>query len=196
MRFDMVQVKKGGDGYLISNYLFRKERTRGEKTYLKCLEWRRHFCEARAIIENDEAVLTKAEHNHEIPDIEAYKFRASVRAAAIDIRNSRFSTPRVYENEKRRALDRVETEAEKEELLARLPTFRTLRGSVQHARSSTLPPNPDNRATITFDAFQEALQNGDGSSFVLADSGEGDENRILVFGNDRNLGYLARANEW
>ena len=38
VRFDIVEIKKRGDGYLISNYLFRKDRERDGKVYLKCLE--------------------------------------------------------------------------------------------------------------------------------------------------------------
>jgi len=67
---------------------------------------------------------------------------------------------------------------------------------MEHARSSMLPPNPATRAEIDFADFQEQLENADGSTFVIADSGAPDENRIIIFGSDRNLQFLSDSREW
>jgi len=74
MPYQIVEVKKGGQGYLIENYLFWKDRERDEKIYLKCIEAKRHFCRAREIIEDDGVVLTNENHNHPVPDVVEYWF--------------------------------------------------------------------------------------------------------------------------
>ena len=50
VRFEIVEITKGGEGYLISNFLFRKDRSRGNKIYLRCLESKR-FCNFHIFID-------------------------------------------------------------------------------------------------------------------------------------------------
>lgn len=171
VRFAIVEVTKGGEGYLISNYLFRKDRNRGEKIYLRCLDSRREYCTARAVIELDQATVS-GDHNHGVPDLSAYRFRASLKAAVKSVQNSRLSIPKVFENVRSEMLATADTAAEREALTAELPSFREVRGGMEYARSEMLPPNPDHRTGIDFNLFHDRLQNPDGSNFLLADSGK------------------------
>ena len=67
--FEIVKVKNGGEGYYTSNYLFNKNKSRGDKIYLKCLESKCQVCTARAVICNGEAELTNEDHNHGVTRI-------------------------------------------------------------------------------------------------------------------------------
>ncbi len=143
--FNMVKIKKGGDGYFISDYLYSKERTRGNKTYLKCLEWKREFCSARAFVVGGDATITNDVHNHDVPDIKDYELRVSLKLAVLDPRNSRTSTPKIFESVRNNLLAQEEDEDQRADLENRLSTFRDVRGSMEHARASLFPPNPLNR---------------------------------------------------
>jgi hypothetical protein len=78
------------------------------------------------------------------------------------------------------------------ELATVIPSDRNLTQAIQRVRRNKYGKAPQSRSEIDF----SGLESADGEPFLLDDSGEDDEDRVLVFGTQKNLKVLKQNLEW
>ena len=101
MDYEIIQVRRGGEAFVIDNYLYIRSALKKSGLYLMC---RSKGCPVRCKIINDKAQYTSPSttHAHAVPNVGAYKFREDLRKKALAPENLNVS------------LREVLTEAQKE----------------------------------------------------------------------------------
>ena len=98
--FDLISLLRGGQGYVIDNFLFIKKDIRGPVTRLRCQMYEKppkgRTCSASANIRNGAAYIVSPNHNHPAPCLEAARFREQVLAESIRPANARVSVGHIY----------------------------------------------------------------------------------------------------
>ena len=76
-----------------------------------------------------------------------------------------------------------------------LPLFRSMETTLRTARKTTLPRSPKCASAIDMTHYISHLSSDDGTSYLLADSGQG-KDRILMLGTKEMLTLLAESSSW
>ena len=186
MNFEIVPLKRNGNGYLISNFIFRKKMERGNSLVLTCREYK-SGCKASAKINNGLAYLINDSHNHAPQDISCLKFRAAVIENAKTPASAKLSLQNVYNSTRQEILSHASTDGERSEILSSLPSFSAMRSTIHRAKVEVLPKNPTSLTEIDGIYVHQTFSVSDGSSFLLFDSGPNDPYRFMLFGNHSHL---------
>lgn len=74
-QFDLISLRRGGQGYVIDDFVFIKKDIRGPSTRLRCQMYKPpptgRSCPAAANVRNGAAHITNPNHNHAAPSLEA-----------------------------------------------------------------------------------------------------------------------------
>ncbi|MEM7421975.1 MAG: hypothetical protein AAF364_20030 [Pseudomonadota bacterium] len=185
--FSEITLKRNGKGYLLDDrFIYIKNREANNILYLKCHSWR--TCSAKAKIQNGQAIITAAAHNHDLPDSVSLDFRSKVLSAAKNPTNARLSLGEIYHNT-------YLTEFRDQPAAAvanSVPSLSTLRSTMSAARSSYLPPAPTSLAEIDSAYLLQNCKTSNGYSFLLACSLPTEADRFFIFAN---TGYFERISE-
>ena len=99
-QFDLISLRRGGQGYVIDDFVFIKKDIRGPSTRLRCHMYKPpptgRSCPAAANVRNGAAHITNPNHNHAAPSLEAIRFREQVLAEAVRPANARVSVGHLY----------------------------------------------------------------------------------------------------
>ncbi|KAJ8042786.1 Nicotinate-nucleotide pyrophosphorylase [carboxylating] [Holothuria leucospilota] len=133
--FEHITLKRGS-GFLVDAYIYTRKVVRKGRVMVRCQERK---CPAKGYILDDQAHITNDSHNHPPPDVRAIRFRAQLKEAIAEDRNKNLSVPDVYEQVKWNFMQQAETEQQREELEATLPTRTSVERALHRRRSEILP---------------------------------------------------------
>lgn len=190
--FELLTLKRNGQGYLVNDQVFIKTRERANTLYLRCSSYR-SGCKATAKIADNQAFLVNEVHNHLPPNVSAMRFRAAVSDKVKDPVNAKLSVSELYDSAKKIALDSATSNLQRTEMNLNLPTFSAIKTSLYASRSSILPKEPTSLAEIDGIFLSQSFRDSDGNSFLLEDTGPIDPSRILIFGDRTRLPHLRNA---
>lgn len=192
MEFELVPLKRG-NGYLIDNHIYIKNREKNGILFLKCQSFRQP-CRATGKIQDGLAHILEANHSdHPVSSLPCLKFRAKLIDECKSPANAKSSVPEIYNRVKNESLSSCTSRMDRDALGNSLPAFSSLQRAMYEARAVTLPKAPTTLAEISGE-YLETLTT-DGANFVLVDTGAPDPDRILIFGNPHDLTRLGQAEE-
>ena len=143
-------------------------------------------CKARIRVSGDQVVGQSGEHTH-APDIgrpEALNVRQSIKRRAID-------TAEAAQQVLSQEMENISDQA-----AVKLPAIRNIRRCVRRHRQDAGNPPPVPRTCADIVIPDEYQITTSGERFLMYDSGAGDEDRILIFGTERNLQILETSQNW
>jgi hypothetical protein len=184
MSFEIIKSKRGNDILKYNGFLYRKEKTIGEKKIWRCLEYDSTKCVGRCHTVENRVIKFTDNHNHiqDQADIEKRKVIQNLKNAALSTQNT---TTRIL----------ADSLILNPSVSSKLPKLKSLKRTIQRQReiSNKAPGNPENlRELIIPLEFTLTLKN---EEFLLFDSGPSD-NRILIFSTKFNLNQLSQSEHW
>ena len=188
-----VPSQRGGNKLVCDGHMYRlnKKNADGTKSW-KCDA--KEGCKGLAKTDAEGKIVSLPTHSH-LPSPEA------VRAAEIRAKVRHDAAAQPTKRTARVVADAISGEAR--QVLAGLPSTHSLKRSAQRARESELkrargpedPAGPPNDKSLYELNIPAVLGDYDGSSFIIHDSGPGDD-RIVIFGLAEGVKFLGASDMW
>ena len=166
-------------------YVQHSKSKNGEKQYWRCYE--RDRCNARCTTDGADftQVISDGTKKHTHPET-----KAEIAAKAVVQRIKRHAEDHPTEHPSKIVAVEIENEDD-DEVLAHLPERENLRRFTNRTQNRTRPANPTNLAELHISPPYDVTKKGE--KFFFYDSGEGEENRVIIFTTERNLRYLCNS---
>jgi hypothetical protein len=184
MSFEIIKSKRGNDILKYNGFLYRKEKTIGDKIFWRCLEYDSSKCVGRCHTVGDKVMKFTDNHNHiqDLADIAKREVIQNIKNTAVSTQNT---TARIL----------ADSLILSPSVSSKLPKLKSLKRTIQRQRQilNKAPENPENlQELIIPQEFTITLKN---EEFLLFDSGPSD-NRILIFSTKFNLNQLSLSEHW
>ena len=188
MALQFIMVPNAGRKLIFENYIFVKQKELADGVISWECSKRRNVqsCRAKVRIRND--IFLGRTNDHTCSDVPNLADVAVLKARIAMTTHAQTSDDRTQ------AIIGANTQNLSEEERANLPDIETMRRSIRRAREGDNPPAPPavNRGFVIPPEYQN-MENGD--PFLRFDNNDPND-RILIFGTDDSLGFLANADDW
>jgi hypothetical protein len=183
MALQFVTSERGNPMLLYNGFIYKKEKTIGEKTIWKCADYNKNRCPGRVHTMQEEMVRSTS-HLH-IPDAAKVQAKGAIANMKEMAKHIELSTQAVVANISS-GLPPASS--------AQLSSISALKRTIQRVRkvAENVPADPRNLREFN---LPEEYKNVDGELFLQFDSGPGND-RILLFSTQRNLDFMDRCNRW
>ena len=143
---EFVKTKRGARALLYEGYRYViNRRGRDERIFWRCSKSR--TCSGSLCTLDDQIISSrKDQHNHP-PDEAETEVEKIVDSMKDKVRTTAQPIPAIYNEE----IQAVACRSDRNEVVAKLPTFSSLKTSLYHQRRSLIPPLPKTRADVHFD---------------------------------------------
>ena len=185
---EFITSTRGGRKLVYQGFICVKQKNHSQGVESYECEMRRNLkqCKARIRVSGDQVVDQSGEHTH-APDIgrpEALNARQSIKRRAID-------TAATAQQVLTQEMENISDQA-----AVKLPAIRNIRQCVLRHRkdAGNPPPVPRTRGDIVIPDEYQITRSGE--RFLMYDTGAVDEDRILIFGTERNLQILETSQNW
>jgi hypothetical protein len=181
---EYIKSQKNGKLLLCDGYRYRKDKAR-----LNSTSWRytKTGCKGRLLVTGENYKKATNEHNHG-PDPasnEAQIVREKIRKSTVS------------SEERPRAIIQACSSNNSEEACAQIQSYDAARRTIQRQRNKILARNTTRNKNISeIDINEEYKKTDRGEKFLLYDSGNNDNNRIIMFGTARNIALLNEFPHW
>ena len=188
MALQFIMVPNAGRKLIFENYMFVKQKELADGVISwECSKRRNvHSCRAKVRTRND--IFLGRTNDHTCSDVPNL-----ADAAVLKVRIA-MTTHAQTSDDRTQAVIGANTQNLSEEERANLPDIETMRRSIRRTREGDNPPAPPevNRGFVIPPEYQN-MENGDPS---LRFDNNDPNDRILIFGTDDSLGFLANADDW
>jgi hypothetical protein len=170
---EYIKSQKNGKLLLCDGYRYRKDKAR-----LNSTSWRytKTGCKGRLLVTGENYKKATNEHNHG-PE--------KIRKSAVSF------------EERPRAIIQACSSNNSEEAYAQIQSYDAARRTIQRQRNKILTRNTTRNKNISeIDINEEYKKTDRGEKFLLYDSGNNDNNRIIMFGTARNIALLNEFPHW
>lgn len=183
-----VLSEKGKRMLIYEGFLYHKNKTADTKTYWRCAHYHELHCNSRIVTEADDEVISASNiHTHAANPVDINK-RSVINELKSEVENGiNVNIAAVVSNKAQTTSDNV---------LSIMPRRSSLKRTLRRSNNSQNddPPIP---ATLEDVDVPNALRYTEkNKQFLFYDSGNEDEERIMIFTTKKNLKVLSQTEHW